>query len=107
MQVVYEHHQGPTLVQRACANVKGFSALHKRLEKKGKRIRTLSNYLVLSPKEIKVNPAIRSQDQFLSLGLAQNDIILIRCSANQYVQEAYILVFVAVLNGINLIHIHF
>src|SRR3990170_3944290 len=41
--------QGTTLVQRACANVKGFSALHKRLEKKiivsGKTMSTLSNYM--------------------------------------------------------------
>jgi integrase/recombinase XerD len=41
--------QGTTLVQRACANVKGFSALHKRLEKKilvsGKSMSTLSNYM--------------------------------------------------------------
>jgi integrase/recombinase XerD len=41
--------QGTTLVQRACANVKGFSALHKRLEKKiivsGKSKSTLSNYM--------------------------------------------------------------
>ncbi len=41
--------QGTTLVQRACANVKGFSALHKRLEKKiivsGKTMSTLNNYM--------------------------------------------------------------
>ena len=41
--------QGTTLVQRACANVKGFSALHKRLEKKiivsGKSMSTLNNYM--------------------------------------------------------------
>jgi integrase/recombinase XerD len=41
--------QGTTLVQRACANVKGFRALHKRLEKKiiisGKSISTLNNYM--------------------------------------------------------------
>ena len=41
--------QGTTLVQRACANVKGFNALHKRLEKKiivsGKSMSTLSNYM--------------------------------------------------------------
>lgn len=41
--------QGTTLVQRASANVKGFSALHKRLEKKiiisGKSMSTLSNYM--------------------------------------------------------------
>jgi integrase/recombinase XerD len=41
--------QGATLVQRACANVKGFNALHKRLEKKiivsGKSMSTLSNYM--------------------------------------------------------------
>jgi integrase/recombinase XerD len=41
--------QGTTLVQRACANVKGFKALHKRLEKKiivsGKSMSTLSNYM--------------------------------------------------------------
>lgn len=41
--------QGTTLVQRACANVKGFSTLHKRLEKKiivsGKSMSTLSNYM--------------------------------------------------------------
>ncbi len=41
--------QGTTLVQRACANVKGFNALHKRLEKKiivsGKTMSTLNNYM--------------------------------------------------------------
>lgn len=41
--------QGTTLVQRACANVKGFNALHKKLEKKiivsGKSMSTLSNYM--------------------------------------------------------------
>jgi integrase/recombinase XerD len=41
--------QGTTLVQRACANVKGFNALHKRLEKKiivsGKSMSTFSNYM--------------------------------------------------------------
>jgi len=41
--------QGTTLVQRACANVKGFSALNKRLEKKiivsGKSMSTLSSYM--------------------------------------------------------------
>src|SRR3990170_4527751 len=35
--------QGATLVQRACANVKGFNSLHKRLEKK----------IIVSGKEIK------------------------------------------------------
>ncbi|MEO5603319.1 MAG: hypothetical protein ABIR06_20535 [Cyclobacteriaceae bacterium] len=48
--------QEATLVQRACAKVAGFKALHKRLEKKnlsdhwriivsGKSIRTLNNYM--------------------------------------------------------------
>lgn len=41
--------QGATLVQRACAKVAGFNALHKRLEKKiivsGKSLSTLSNYM--------------------------------------------------------------
>ena len=41
--------QGTTLVQRAGANVKGFNALHKRLEKKiivsGKSMSTLNNYM--------------------------------------------------------------
>jgi site-specific recombinase XerD len=41
--------QGTTLVQRACANVKGFNALHKKLEKKiivsGKSQSTLTNYM--------------------------------------------------------------
>ena len=40
--------QGTTLVQRACAKVNGFRALHKRLEKKivvsGKSMSTLYNY---------------------------------------------------------------
>ena len=41
--------QGATLVQRACAKVAGFKALHKRLEKKiivsGKSLSTLNNYM--------------------------------------------------------------
>ena len=41
--------QGTTLVQRACAKVNGFKALHKRLEKKivvsGKSMSTLYNYM--------------------------------------------------------------
>jgi integrase/recombinase XerD len=41
--------QGTTLVQRACAKVNGFKALHKRLEKKiivsGKSMSTLNNYI--------------------------------------------------------------
>lgn len=41
--------QGTTLVQRACAKVSGFKAMHKRLEKKiivsGKGISTLNNYM--------------------------------------------------------------
>ena len=41
--------QGTTLVQRACANVNGFNALHKRLEMKiivsGKSMSTLSSYM--------------------------------------------------------------
>lgn len=41
--------QGTTLVQRACAKVKGFNSLHKKLEKKiivsGKSMSTLSNYM--------------------------------------------------------------
>lgn len=41
--------QGTTLVQRACAKVKGFKALHKKLEKKiiisGKSMSTLNNYM--------------------------------------------------------------
>jgi integrase/recombinase XerD len=41
--------QGTTWVQRACANVAGFKALHKRLEKKiivsGKSLSTLNNYM--------------------------------------------------------------
>lgn len=41
--------QETTLVQRACAKVKGFNALHKRLERKivvsGKSMSTLSNYM--------------------------------------------------------------
>jgi len=41
--------QGPTLVQRACTNVAGFTSLYKRLEKKmivnGKSLSTLNNYM--------------------------------------------------------------
>lgn len=41
--------QGATLVQRACAKVAGFKALHKKLEKKiivsGKSLSTLNNYM--------------------------------------------------------------
>ena len=41
--------QETTLVQRACAKVAGFKALHKRLEKKiivsGKSLSTLHNYM--------------------------------------------------------------
>lgn len=41
--------QETTLVQRACAKVTGFKAMHKRLEKKiivsGKSISTLNNYM--------------------------------------------------------------
>jgi hypothetical protein len=41
--------QETTLVQRACAKVAGFKALHKRLEKKiivsGKSLSTLNNYM--------------------------------------------------------------